>query len=245
MPRTRIRGEQEQDSDFLSEDELNEFFGKTVITGTIGGGDNNEIQDTAIIETFNSYFPGQGLITGADGVIVITGTELVTTSGFYTEFVTASGALQTQINDFTSTAGVYSITASGTTVSGAVIFEGEGTTSLSVDGQTITISGSQFHEDIDSLVHNLSEDTFVDLTRDQQGRVTDVDTYTPEGPVSGTLIRSVDITRDQQGRVTTVVENQHDASGAIIQILTTTINRGLDNRATSIETDEVQLGDFF
>jgi hypothetical protein len=196
------------------------------------------------------------VILGSDGVIVTTGTELVTVSGFYTEFTSASGSLQIQIDSavvgsgtapdhvgagtVTVISGVNVVTISG---SPHTVVSGTGGITAIEDGNVVTVSG--FHEDIDSLVHNLSEDTYVDLIRNQQGRITDVDTYTSEGPVSGTLIRSVEITRNAQSRVTQVVENQHNEAGDIIQILTTTINRSQDNKATSIETDEVQLEDFF
>ncbi len=91
MPRTLIRGSQEQDIDFVSEAELNDFFDKVVITGTVG---DNDIQDTAILETFDDYLPGRGLFGGEDGNTVTTGTQAVTISGFRAEFVSASGFLQ-------------------------------------------------------------------------------------------------------------------------------------------------------
>ncbi len=248
MPRTRIRSDQAQDISFVSETELNQFLDAVVITGTEDA--------TAVVQLFDDYFPGRGLIVGVDGNVVVTGTQLVTVSGFRDEFVSASGTLQTQIDDIVVGSGtVPDHVGAGTvtvitgtnllTFSGSphTVISGTGGITATTDGNIVTVSG--FHEDIDSLVHNLSEDTFADLTRNAQGRVTNVDTYTSEGPVSGTLIRSVEITRNAQNRVSQVVENQHDASGTIIQILTTTINRGPDNRTTSVETDEEQLVDFF
>ena len=82
MARTRIRGGQEQDQDFLSETESNDFYAKVVITGTVG---DNDVQDTTVLETFDDYLPGRGLFTGVDGITVITGTQLVTISGFQSE----------------------------------------------------------------------------------------------------------------------------------------------------------------
>ncbi len=161
-----------------------------------------------------------------------TATGVVTVSGLVPDHVGAGTV--------TVTTGTDILTFSG---SPHVVLSGVGGITTTVAGNIVTVSGT--HEPIDSLVHNLSEDTFVDLTRNAQNRVTEVNTYSPEGPISGTLIRSVVITRNAQNRVSEVVENQHDASGTIIQILTTTINRGPDNRTTSVETDEEQLVDFF
>jgi len=134
MPRTRIRSDQEQDISFVSEEELNEFFGKTVITGTV--------DSTAVLEDFDTFFPGRGLILSEGQVIVATGTNFITISGG-----DASGDdidnLQVQIDALVfEQAGVGSITASGVTLSGAIVLEGDGTVSLHPSGQTIVISGS-------------------------------------------------------------------------------------------------------
>lgn len=76
MIRTRIRTDQEQDLDFLSESELNDFFDKVVITGTLDP-EGNIIQDSEVLETFDDYFPGRGLIVAGSGIIVTTGTQFV------------------------------------------------------------------------------------------------------------------------------------------------------------------------
>lgn len=138
MPRTRIRADQAQDISFVSEAELNQFFGKAVISGTV--------DSTAVLEDFNTYFPGRGLIVQQGQITVVTGSNFVSISGGDAsdeDLVSASGSLQTQIDDIIFAAGVASITASGTTVSGAIVFEGAGDVNLSVDGQTITFSGSE------------------------------------------------------------------------------------------------------
>jgi len=141
MPRTRIRGDQEQDLDFVSESELNEFFGKVVITGTLNP-DDNDPQDSEVLENFDSFFPGQGLILQEGGVIVTTGTNFVSISGGDAS-VTQIDDLQVQIDALEfEQAGVGSLTASGVTLSGAIILEGDGTVSLHPSGQTIVISGA-------------------------------------------------------------------------------------------------------
>ena len=143
MIRTRIRSDQEQDIDFVSESELNEFFGKVVITGTLAEDQENQeaTQDTVVLETFKEFFPGQGLIIVDDGLTVTTGTQTVTISGFKNEFVAASGSLQSQI---TVAGGVTSITASGTTISGALTFDSLSGITLIPDfaTNTLTFSGS-------------------------------------------------------------------------------------------------------
>lgn len=104
-------------------------------------------------------------------------------------------------------------------------------TSSAVVGSGISLED---HETIDSLVHNLSEDTFVDITRNGQGQVTAVDVLTG---VSGTPVRTTSITRNAQGEVIEVVENQHDASGTILQTLTTNITRS-GGEVVSVTTTE-------
>ncbi|KKN19215.1 hypothetical protein LCGC14_0948110, partial [marine sediment metagenome] len=77
MIRTRIRDNQAVDGDFLSEGEFNTFLSEVVITGT------NNRDDTVILEAFDDYFPGRGLITAGSGIVVTTGTNFIeiTSSG--------------------------------------------------------------------------------------------------------------------------------------------------------------------
>jgi len=175
MVRTRIREEQGEDIGFVSELEFNDFFADVVITGT----ENT----TELVQNFQEYFPGQGLITAGSGIIVTTGTNFV------------------QIDS---------------TISGSGITE-------------------QRHELLDTLVHNLAENSTTEINRDFFGRITKVDIRTV--PVTGTLIRSTTITRDVFGRVTQVVEDQHDETGSVLQTLTSTINRS-GGMITSVDTVE-------
>ena len=71
MIRTRFTKGQGVDQDFLSEQEFNDFFAEVVITGTTGR------DDTELVNTFEEYFPGQGLITAGSGIVVTTGTNFV------------------------------------------------------------------------------------------------------------------------------------------------------------------------
>ena len=179
MVKTRIRYDQGVDEDFLSEKELNDFFETVVITGTNGR------DDTELINTFDAYFPGRGLITAGSGIIVTTGTNFV------------------QIES----------TGNGS-------------------GSGISLED---HELIDSLVHSLAETSTMEILRGGPGnKVTGIEVRTV--PITGTLIRSTEITR-VDGKVTQVVDNQHDGGGAIIQTLTSTINRS-SGKVTSVDVVE-------
>jgi hypothetical protein len=114
---------------------------------------------------------------------------------------------------------------------------GAGTVTVYSGTGVVTISGA--HEDLDTLVHNLSEDTYTDIVRAAGGKVSEVNTYTELG---GTEVRTTAIARNAEGRVIQVVENQHNPSGTIIQTLTTTITRTA-GKVSSIETEEVQSPD--
>lgn len=172
-PRTLITDENAQDLAFVGESELNTFFGTVVITGTE--------TDTSVIQTFDQYFPGRGLLTAGSGILVTTGTNFV------------------------------QITVTGTTT-----------------GDFLTPGA---HEVIDSLVHTLSESSTGEITKNVQGAVVSIDYRTT--PVVGTLIRSTVVNRNSNNQVASVVERQHDASGAIIQTLTTTLNR-TDGKITTV-----------
>ncbi|KKM70065.1 hypothetical protein LCGC14_1444520 [marine sediment metagenome] len=137
MPRTRIRSDQAQDISFVSETELNQFLDAVVITGTEDA--------TAVVQLFDDYFPGRGLLVGVDGTTVVTGTQLVTISGFRGEFLSASGTLQADIDEIVGgVGGVASLTASGVTITGAITFDSlNGITLIpDLDTKTITFSGS-------------------------------------------------------------------------------------------------------
>lgn len=167
MPRTRITDINAEDISFVSEKELNDFFADVVVTGTE--------DDTQIIQVFDEYFPGRGLITAGSGIIVTTGTNFV---------------------QITNTGGG------------------------GIPGSGISL---EEHETIDSLVHNLAETQTTEIIRSGPGnKITGVEVRTV--PVTGTLIRSTSVTR-AGGKVTQVIESQHDEAGAIIQTLTSTINR--------------------
>jgi len=92
------------------------------------------------------------------------------------------------------------------------------------------------HENIDSLVHNISEDTYSEVIRDSNNRVSEVNQYQFDG---GPLVRRVEIFRNPSGTVTSTVERQYDASGTLIQSLTTTVARDGSGSVVTINTDEV------
>ena len=111
---------------------------------------------------------------------------------------------------------------------------------LSLSCPTIVVSGTvlslEDHENIDSLVHNISEDTYSEVIRDGNNRVSEVNQYQYNG---GPLVRRVEISRDGAGQVLSTVERQYDASGTLIQSLTTTVARDGSGSVVTINTDEV------
>lgn len=70
MPRTRISDTNIRDVVNISELELNEFFESVVITGTE--------TETELLQRFNEYFPGQGIIQAGANITVTTGTTSIT-----------------------------------------------------------------------------------------------------------------------------------------------------------------------
>lgn len=92
------------------------------------------------------------------------------------------------------------------------------------------------HENIDSLVHNISEDTFSEIIRNSSNQVIEVNQFQFE---NGPLVRKVEITRNPQGQVTQTVERQYDATGTLVQSLTTVLIRDSSGKVITITTDEV------
>ena len=79
------------------------------------------------------------------------------------------------------------------------------------------------HRALDQLVHEIAEDSFLEVTRDA-GKVETITYWTNAGKTI--KIRDVVITRDS-GKVSQTVETQYDAAGSAItgETLTTTITR--------------------
>ncbi len=115
--------------------------------------------------------------------------------------------------------------------SGISVTTGTNFIEITNTGSIITLED---HENIDSLVHGLAETSITEITRDGGGLVTNVDVRNL--PVTGTLIRSTTITR-AAGKVTQIVENQHAGAGAVIQTLTSVINRD-GNTVVSVDVTE-------
>ncbi len=165
MVRTRIRGDQSQDISFVSEREFNDFFADVVITGTV--------DETDVIQEFDNYLPGRGIFVGLDGNVVTTGTNTINITGFYNEFVLSSGTLQTEIDAIViDQAGIGSITASGVTVTGTVVFESlDGITLIPNDiTNTITFSGTS--PEASSGITDINSETGPSITLVGAGDVT-------------------------------------------------------------------------
>lgn len=117
---------------------------------------------------------------------------------------------------------------------------GAGSVTVISGALVTTISGAGLtpaeHENIDSLVHNISEDTYSEIVRNSNNQVTEVNQYQFNG---GPLVRRVEITRNGAGQVTQTIERQYDNLGTLIQSLTTTLTRDPSGKVISIVTDEV------
>lgn len=90
------------------------------------------------------------------------------------------------------------------------------------------------HEVIDSLVHELAETSYIELTR-SAGQVTDVITWETAAKLK--KVREANITR-ASGQVSVVVEKQYDGAGSLAQTLTYTITRS-GGQVASIDAVEV------
>ena len=90
------------------------------------------------------------------------------------------------------------------------------------------------HEALDTLVHDLSETCYLEVTR-SLGRATAITYWT--SPAKTMKVREALITRSL-GRVSQIVENQYDGTGALVQTLTTVFTRGVGNRVVSAQLTE-------
>ena len=98
--------------------------GNVTISGTAGaGGDGGGTVSNAL--------------EGADGITVTSGSSIDTLTGFRTEFVNASGSLQSQI-DVVEAGDVDDVNS----VTGSVVIAGAGEVVVTTAGQTITVSGT-------------------------------------------------------------------------------------------------------
>jgi hypothetical protein len=90
------------------------------------------------------------------------------------------------------------------------------------------------HEVLDTLVHDLSETCYFEVTR-SLGKATALTYWT--SPAKTMKVRETLITRSL-GRVSQIVENQYDGTGALVQTLTTVFTRGVGNRVVSAQLTE-------
>lgn len=127
-------------------------------------------------------------------------------------------------------------------VDGGVVFRSDlGVFQFREAGGTIqTFGGSGItapqHEALDTLVHNLSETSYEEITRDGSGRMQDFTAWTDNTKV--TKVREVSVTRDGGGRVATVVARQYNGTGTLVQTLTKTMTRDGSGRFQSFAVVE-------
>lgn len=121
--------------------------------------------------------------------------------------------------DVTSTLPVDNVNVLGTGYAEGrwLILEGGGNASDSSDALN-----TPSHKAVDSLVHDIAETCYEEVTRDGSNRVTDVIVWTNPGKT--VKIREVNVTRTS-GRVSQIVRKQYDAGGTLIATVTSVIAR--------------------
>ncbi len=130
-------------------------------------------------------------MVGVDGITVLSGTPTAsetTISGFRTEFVSASGTLQADIDEISAgVGGVASLTASGVTITGAIIFDSLNGITLIPDlgTKTITFSGSGASGGAGGIT-DINSETGPAITIVGAGEVAVSTTATNEITISGT-----------------------------------------------------------
>ncbi len=90
------------------------------------------------------------------------------------------------------------------------------------------------HENVDSLIHNLAETCFTELTRDGSNRVTNIIVW--DSPSKVTKIRETNLTRTS-GRVSQIVRKQYNPGGTLVQTVTSVIARSGGRISTITDTE--------
>jgi hypothetical protein len=139
-----------EDSDV---DDINSIVGSVTIAGS---GETVVTQNGQVITISGTPHPSSiNALVGDDGITVTSGDPIDTISGFYTEFVSASGSLQTQINSpslaglVEDTNGLFFQTATGTLTLIASGSYGRDIIDFSGRTETGTVSGTLLIDDVD------------------------------------------------------------------------------------------------
>ena len=98
------------------------------------------------------------------------------------------------------------------------------------------ITAATDHENIDSLVHEIAETCYEEITRDGNGRVQTYIVWTTNAKV--TKVREASVSRDGNGKMLSMVEKQYNAAGTLIQTVTRTITRDGNQKLQSFATVE-------
>ena len=189
---THLRYSRAENDAIIGGTDINVVSGTNIITinSTAAGGGS----ETADIDSINTV-TGTLTLNGADGITIVDDTTdndnpVLTVSGFRTEFVNASGSLQTQID--TADLDVSAITVSGgSDITGVIDFVGEGTGNVSAAGNTITFSagaGGGGGGGLNNVVEDLTPQLGGNLDA-QNFNITDVGDLTA---VTGTFTNTTD-----------------------------------------------------
>lgn len=107
------------------------------------------------------------------------------------------------------------------------------------EGVTKSLTGTGLsesaHEALDSLVHELSETSYGEVTRDGGGKITDWVVWTSAAKI--TKVRELNLTR-ALNRLATFTWKHYNGSGVLVQTLTGVITRDGQNRIESIAYTE-------
>lgn len=177
-----------------------------------------EVNDILVI-TGTSGGLGDGTFTVAtivDDVTVIVNEAIGTSTGGTLQWVYPPGGSRVGFNPVGQSVTVATtLQAALTDVANAVI--GGGIT----EGQ---------HQLLDTLVHEIDENSYDVVTRDVNGRVSNVTTWA--SPALLLKIREVQTTRNSLGRIQQLVTIQYDGLGAVKETLTETVTRACDGIAS-------------
>ncbi len=201
---------------------------KDTVSDAIIGGVGITVTSGVSTTTLNAHL-AEDAITGSDGITITSGTSTVDVAGFRTEFVAASGSLQTQI-DAVEGSDVDSVNA----VIGAVLVTGTNGVNSQTVGQTITLSAVDSEIDHGSL-GGLGDDdhpqySLVDGTRDFTGAVggitpvvdADLATKGYVDTVSGGLAAEIDSDISTHAAIANAHHDKYTDAEAITALVPTT-----------------------
>ncbi len=155
-------------------------------------------------------------ITGSDGITIISGSSTINVGGFQTEFVNASGSLQTQIN----VPKVDSLNS----LTGNVIVSGKGEVAVTVEGQLVVVSGASTRLISTTVVDVPGDDEDVSIMRATQDFTIDTLFSVVRGAGSPSVTWTVRHDSSRSAIGTEVVTAGTTTTNTTVGEITTTMN---------------------